>query len=72
VFGSDPDSTSTDYLADYLGRRFFGVSAVESMTLSDRADAEVRRAKKDDAQRFREGHDGDHGCNWPFERTFYC
>lgn len=44
-----PDSTATDYLAEYMGRRFMGVSIVEKVTATDIMDAEVIRAKRDDA-----------------------
>lgn len=35
------DSTAEHYLAEFLGRRFIGVSVVESVTASDSCDAEV-------------------------------
>jgi hypothetical protein len=44
-----PDSSSTEYLAEYMGLRFIGVSAVESITLTDSAEAEVVRGSKPDA-----------------------
>jgi hypothetical protein len=43
------DSTATDYLAEYMGRRFIGVSVVESVTLTDSADAVVIRGPRSDA-----------------------
>jgi hypothetical protein len=44
-----PDSTATDYLAEYMGRRFIGVSAVDSITLTDSCDAQVVRDPRGDA-----------------------
>ncbi|MDP2370667.1 hypothetical protein [Rhodoferax sp.] len=43
------DSTATDYLAEYMGRRFIGVSVVESANLSDSCDAVVVRGSGNDA-----------------------
>ena len=43
------DSTFERYLAEFLGRRFIGVSVIESVTLSDSCDAQVIRATKSDA-----------------------
>ena len=43
------NSTATDYLAEYMGRRFIGVSVVESVTLTDSADAVVIRGPRSDA-----------------------
>lgn len=39
------ESTTERYLAEFLGRRFIGVSAVDSIHLSDSADAKTIRAK---------------------------
>jgi hypothetical protein len=39
------ESTTERYLAEFLGRRFFGVSAADSIQLSDRAEANVVRIK---------------------------
>jgi hypothetical protein len=43
------DSTCTEYLAEYMGRRFVGASVVESVTLTDSADAVVLRGRRRDA-----------------------
>lgn len=45
----DPESTSTDYLAEYMGRHFLGASIGESVTLTDTCDVEVIPAKRSDA-----------------------
>ena len=43
------DSTSLDYLAEYMGRRFLGASVVESVNLTDSCDAVVFRGRQGDA-----------------------
>ena len=40
------DSTPTDYLAEYMGRRFLGASIVESVNLTDSCDAVVVRGNR--------------------------
>ncbi|HEU4458107.1 MAG TPA: hypothetical protein VFR90_03200 [Methylibium sp.] len=42
-----PKSTTTDYLAEYMGRRFIGASVVESINATDWCDAEVIRGSVD-------------------------
>lgn len=37
------DSTPTDYLAEFMGRRFYGISVQETIYVTDFADAEVIR-----------------------------
>ena len=44
-----PDSTATDYLAEYMGRRFLGASIIESVTATATMDAVVIRAPRSDA-----------------------
>jgi hypothetical protein len=44
-----PNSSPTEYLAEYMGRRFIGVSAVESISLTDSAEAVVSRGTNNDA-----------------------
>jgi hypothetical protein len=44
-----PDSTATDYLAHYMGRRFIGASIVETVTATDFMDAEISRPGKNHA-----------------------
>jgi len=39
------ESTTEQYLAEFLGRRFFGVSAADSIQLSDGAEASIVRIK---------------------------
>ena len=43
------DSNSTDYLAEYMGKRFLGASIVEDLLVTDVMDAVVMRAQRDDA-----------------------
>lgn len=38
-----PNSTSSDYLAEFMGQRFLGASVTESVTVSDWCNAEVIR-----------------------------
>ena len=44
-----PESTCTDYLAEYMGKRFLGASIVESVSLQDFMDAEVIPPTQNDA-----------------------
>jgi hypothetical protein len=44
-----PNSSPTEYLAEYMGRRFIGVSAIESISLTDSAEAVVSRGTNNDA-----------------------
>ena len=43
------DSTDSDYLAEYMGKRFLGASIVEAVCATDFMDAVVTRAKANDA-----------------------
>lgn len=38
-----PESTTESYLAEFMGRRFLGATITESLSLSDRCDAQVIR-----------------------------
>jgi Restriction endonuclease len=39
-----PDSTTTDYIVEFLGRRFIGASLSETLSLQDQISCEVVRA----------------------------
>ena len=41
-----PESTSETYLAEFMGKRFIGVSVIESVTASDSADAVVTHSEQ--------------------------
>ena len=45
-----PESTNETYLAEFMGRRFVGVSVAESVSLTDSADAVVSRGTLDGPQ----------------------
>ena len=44
-----PESSPTDYLAEYMGKRYIGASIVESVIAQDFMDAEVMRPSNNDA-----------------------